>query len=413
MKKNVKKIMRLILFFFLLVFIFFLINNYIKKEADDLFMVDLTNYSLSEVKNYAKRYELKLKINYTYSKIDKDKIISQNIKPKAKFARGDYLEVTVVKEIDDKLWAKYQVNELGMVPIMMYHGIFNLNNSDVVYTGGNVDSDGYNRTTEAFINDLEMFYQNDYRMIRLNDYINSEIDVPLGTSPIILTFDDGARNNINVLGYDKKGNLIIDPNSAVGILEHFKKKYPDFQVTATFFLNAGLFNQPQYNEDILKWLIKNGYDIGNHTKNHDNLSKMTKDEVMMSIGYMYQLFEEIIPNQYVNIISLPFGLPDSKNHQHFPYILGGTYHNTEYQNLTALRVGWDADYSPYHQAFDCTYLKRIRAWDNNGVDFDIEMVFNNLKQTRYISSGLKDVIVIPKEKSPNLASDLNMEVIEY
>lgn len=71
-------------------------------------------------------------------------------------------------------------------------------------------------------------------MIRLNDYINGIVDVELGKSPIVLTFDDGLENNIKVTGLDSDGNIIIDPNSAVGILEEFKKKYPDFNVTATF-----------------------------------------------------------------------------------------------------------------------------------------------------------------------------------
>ena len=66
-------------------------------------------------------------------------------------------------------------------------------------------------------------------------------------------------------GYDEKGNIIIDPNCAVGILEEFKKKYKDFNVTATFFLNGGMFQQKEYNEKIIKWLIENGYDIGKHT----------------------------------------------------------------------------------------------------------------------------------------------------
>lgn len=73
-------------------------------------------------------------------------------------------------------------------------------------------------------------------MIRLNDYINGIVDVELGKSPIVLTFDDGLENNIKVTGLDSDGNIIIDPNSAVGILEEFKKKYPDFNVTATFFV---------------------------------------------------------------------------------------------------------------------------------------------------------------------------------
>ena len=144
-------------------------------------------------------------------------------------------------KIDDSVYEKYHVNELGKVPIMMYHGI--VDTKENTYTGGNVDKDGYNRTADAFREDLEMYYEKGYRMIRLADYVKGIIDVELGYSPIIITFDDGNKNNFNVLGKNEDGSLQIDPNCAVGILEEFKKKHPDMHVTATFFVMDGLFNQ--------------------------------------------------------------------------------------------------------------------------------------------------------------------------
>ena len=152
------------------------------------------------------------------------------------------------KELTLEDYKSKNVDESGEVPIMMYHGIHHKNNSDTKYIGGNVDNDGYQRTTESFINDLEFYYTEGYRMVRLTDYVDGNIDVELGKSPIILTFDDGLENNIKVIGLDGTGDIIIDPNSAVGILESFKEKYPDYNVTATFFVNGGLFQQEEYNE---------------------------------------------------------------------------------------------------------------------------------------------------------------------
>ena len=79
---------------------------------------------------------------------------------------------------------------------MMYHGI--IDTEDNKYTGGNVDKNGYKRTAKAFREDLEFYYKNGYRMIRLTDFVDENIDVELGKSPIILTFDDGLSNNIKV-----------------------------------------------------------------------------------------------------------------------------------------------------------------------------------------------------------------------
>ena len=128
--------------------------------------------------------------------------------------KDDVKQENIEKKLTSEDYKKNNVNELGDVPIMMYHGIHNKKNSETNYINGNVDKDGYQRTSEAFSNDLEFYYQNGYRMIRLTDYVDGEFDVELGKSPIILTFDDGLSNNILVNGIDKDGNLIIYENCA-------------------------------------------------------------------------------------------------------------------------------------------------------------------------------------------------------
>ncbi len=317
------------------------------------------------------------------------------------------------KELTIEDYKNNNVNELGEVPIMMYHGIHNKKNSETSYTGGNVDKDGYQRTTEAFINDLEFYYSNGYRMIRLTDYVDGNINTELGKSPIILTFDDGLSNNINVTGLDKDGNIIIDPNSAVGILESFKKKYPDYNVTATFFVNGGLFGQKEYNEKILKWLVDNGYDIGNHTYSHVNFTEADSKRSIEEVGSVYKILDEIIPNKYVNIVALPFGSPYSLDHTNMPYIFSTDYNNKTYITKSALRVGWKAESSPFSKDFEPRFLKRIRAYDNNGKDFDIEMNFNLLEKTKYISDGDIDTVVIPENEKDKLSESVKKEVKIY
>lgn len=322
-----------------------------------------------------------------------------------------------IEKFKEELTVKdYQVNkvdELGQVPIMMYHGIQNKKNSDTPYIGGNIDKDGYQRTAESFINDLEFYYSNGYRMIRLTDYIDGNIDVELGKSPIILTFDDGLENNIKVIGLDKNGEIIIDPKSAVGILESFKEKYPDYQVTATFFVNGGLFNQKEYNQKILKWLIENGYDIGNHTYSHVDFSSVDVIKTQEEVGKLYDLLDNIIPEKYVNVVALPFGSPYSLEHENMNYIFDCKYNNKNYKTKSTLRVGWTAENSPYSIEFNSKFLKRIRAYDNNGEEFDIEMNFKLLENNRYISDGDIKTIVIPSQKEEKLNKNFQKEVKLY
>lgn len=377
-------------------------------------MIDLSTMSLNQINKYVDEHNLNLKIDKIYSEeIEKDKIIGQSISKNTVINSGDTLTITIsLGPIPVSVYQENKVNELGNVPIMMYHKIVNMTNDETKYTGGNVDRDGYNRTAEAFKKDLEMYYNNGYRMVRLTDYMNGNIDTKLGKSPIVLTFDDGNKDNINVLGIDDSDNLIIDPDSAIGILEIFKAKYPDFKVTATFFLNSNLFGQPQYNKQILEWLIDNGYDIGNHTKNHVDFENADASVSQEEVAYMYRLFDTIIPNKYIHVVALPYGSPYKKTHPNFSYILSGTNEEYTYTTDSTLQVGWDAEYSPFHKNFDRTFMKRVRAWDNDGIDFDIKMVFNNLENKRYISDGNPNYIVIPDDCNLNIDIP-NKKIIKY
>ncbi len=411
-KVNYGKIFLAILLLFIAVFGGYKLLN--KTKADKkVLMIDVTEMDLNAAKVLLEDYKLDMSITYKYSdEVEKDKIISQSIAKDTEINNFDKLELTVsLGKLDKEKLKNDGINEMGKVPIMMYHGIKNMKNSDTPNTGGNVDKDGYTRTVEAFRNDLEFYYKKGYRMVKLSDYISGKIDVEYGKSPIILTFDDGNDNNIKVTGLDSDGNIIIDKNSAVGVLEEYKKKYPDYNVTAIFFVTSALFNQPEYNEKILHWLIDNGYEVGNHTKGHNNLSDTSTSETQEVIGYMYDKLEGILGDKYSKIVALPFGSPYNKTHSNYKYVISGEYNGKTYETLGALRVGWEPEVSPFNKEFDPTFLKRCRAYDNNGVDFDIEMVFRMLDKSRYISDGEVSRVVTSKSNGDNLKTD--KEIILY
>lgn len=412
MKRRRLKYKNILIAVIIVLVLTFSISLFTNKEVK---MIDLKEKTIDEIKEYANKVNLKLEIKEEYHKeIKKGKLISQNIKVDSIITKGEQLTVVIsLGRLGKDYYLKHKVDESGNIPIMMYHGIHNLKNDDTAYTGGNIDKDGYQRTAEAFRGDLEFYYDNNYRMIKLKDYIDRKIDVEVGKSPIILTFDDGLKNNIRIMGLDDKEELIIDPNSAIGILESFKKKYPDFNVTATFFLNGDLFEQPEYNEKILNWLIDNGYDIGNHSYSHLDFTKIKNKEVEQEVGKLYSLLDELIKNKYVNIVSLPFGSPYDVNHKNFSHILKSTYEGKTYETKSTLRVGWESELSPFHKNFDPLFLKRIRAYDNLGNNFDIIHNFKLLEENRYISDGDKDTIVIPSEKIDKIAEQTELEIIKY
>ena len=162
--------------YILVVLVLLLISCQTNKEVK---MIDLSNMSLNDIKDYAKANNLNLELKEEYNEdISKDKIISQSIEKDKIINNNDKLVVIIsLGKIPVSLYKDNKVNELGYVPIMMYHGIINKTNDETSYTKGNVDKQGYNRTKEAFVNDLEMYYKNNYRMIRLKDYMDGNINI--------------------------------------------------------------------------------------------------------------------------------------------------------------------------------------------------------------------------------------------
>ncbi|MDW7674761.1 MAG: hypothetical protein SCK28_09515, partial [Bacillota bacterium] len=99
--------------------------------------------------------------------------------------------------------AKLGVNELGQVMVLMYHVI------------GDKEAE-WARTRENFRSDLLRLYELGYRSVKMSDFLKGEIATAPGTTPVILTFDDGTPGHFRFIETDD--GLEVDPDSAVGIL---------------------------------------------------------------------------------------------------------------------------------------------------------------------------------------------------
>ena len=104
-------------------------------------------------------------------------------------------------------FALYKPNELGEIPVLMYH---NIREPEAVWT----------RTPDNFRADLQRFYDLGYRLVSLTDVVTNNINIPAGTSPLVLTFDDGSAGHFRLIK-NEKGEIIVDPDCAVQIILDF------------------------------------------------------------------------------------------------------------------------------------------------------------------------------------------------
>lgn len=292
-------------------------------------------------------------------------------------------------------------NELGKIMVLMYHGI-------------DSEESTWVRTPENFRKDLLNLYNNGYRPISLKDFVNNNINIEQGYTPVIITFDDGNLNNFNIIGEDEKGNPILDPNCAVAILEEFNKSHPDFPLEATFFINGtNPFRQEEYIEYKLNYIVSKGMDIGNHTLGHDNFKKFNKGEykkLQEVIGAEAFFLESLIPDYEVNTLALPFG-SRPKDRELYKYLEEGEFNGKKYKNIAVLNVGWMPSVSPVDKKFNKYSIHRVRASEMNvdGVGiYDWINYFKKHPEKKYISDGNPDIITIPKK----LESNLDLEKIK-
>lgn len=278
---------------------------------------------------------------------------------------------------------KMGVDETGKIMIIMYHRI-GQNNSY------------YTRTIDAFKSDLQRLYDLGYRTVAYSDYIQGTFDIPKGTTPVVLTFDDGDISNFRYL--ETETELMIDPDSAVGILEAFSSQHPDFGTNAIFFLNKdNPFGQAKYLDDKMAYLYEHGYEIGNHTLHHDSLKGQSLEDIQKGVGANVAFYSDAYPNFIMDNIALPFGERPS-DPDLYQGIFESDYNGYEYHNHSALLVGWRPEWPIYAIENYTGFLNRVQCGDEK---FQLTYWLDYLEdhpQERFISDGKADIVTIPLSK---------------
>lgn len=307
-----------------------------------------------------------------------------------------------------------QPNELGLIPVLMYH--------DIRKEEPEVD-DGYTRSVADFKADLQALYDLDYYVVPLRDIVANEIAAPPGKHPVALTFDDGTAGHFRYLD-QPEGSLTIDPNSAVGVLEEFFTAHPDFGRGGYFAVppttcfdweaSGAEPDQTPYCGQKLKWLLDNGYEVGNHTRDHADLLDLDDETFMEKVGEGWIGLQEAHPEARPDILALPFGnYPDSEKRPHQRRLLreGFTYKGIEITIAGALMVGANPAFSPASTEWDPLYIARIRAYDGELGSTEWLQTLSDNPEQLYTSDGDPGTITVPALVSSALG-DVNRAGVE-
>ncbi|MEU7478407.1 polysaccharide deacetylase family protein [Lentzea sp. NPDC042327] len=288
----------------------------------------------------------------------------------------------------------YSANELGDVPVLMYHRI--------VDTPATV----YDRTPADFRAELERLAGEGYVPITTAEYASGEIDIPAGTHPVVLTFDDGHPTQFALT---PEGTPV--PGTAVAIMLEVAGRHPGFRPVASFYVNGDPFGDPG-GKRTLTWLADHDMEVGNHTLTHSNLGAAPAEEAQRDIARGDAAIRAAGPTPVT--ISLPFGVHPVQEE----LAVKGRADGVGYEYTGALLVGANPAPSPYSADFDRLRIPRIRSQGPTGQEaaFGSSVWLDKLAagaSVRYTSDGVRDRIAFPQGGSRSVAADYQAMAHSY
>lgn len=325
---------------------------------------------------------------------DDDPVATDSSKPTTSASASSSSTPSATPAAEDVDPASVKANELGSVPVMMYHVV-------------KPDAKGeYDQTPDEFKAELERMHKAGFVPITTRDLVNGDIDIPAGKHPVVMTFDDSSPGQIQI-GADGKPT----PDSAVGILEAFSEANPDFPATASFYVNSGAFNDPK----AVPWLIENGYEVGLHTQTHINLKQSSEATIQKELAGNADEIKTAAPSADTDwTLALPLGIAPTNS----ALIHEGESGGKSYKIIGALLVGANPAKSPFNADFDPYKIARIRSGPKGAkaVDFDSSYWLDELadgKWTAYTSDGDPSKISYPSTSKTTLGSKFADKANKY
>ena len=215
-------------------------------------------------------------------------------------------------------------NELGEVPVLLYQEI-------------STDRGDGIRSPADLAKDIDLLKSEGFQPINLRDLASGNIDILAGMSPVVLTFDDSALTQYNIVD-----DGTLDPQSAVGILQAAVDS-GGWAAKATFYClldvrskDLELFGQSDRQQEKLRNLVDWGYEIGSNTVSNLNLNKAYAPDVQKELGDSQTRLQDLIGGGY-QVISL--SVPSGEYPANESLLVSGTYNGKAYKYTSAVTLG--------------------------------------------------------------------------
>jgi peptidoglycan/xylan/chitin deacetylase (PgdA/CDA1 family) len=270
-------------------------------------------------------------------------------------------------------------NELGLVPIVMYHSVGERSGSRRL----TYDRRGLNISPATFRKQLALMHRAGWYPVNLRDLMSARVDIPVGKTPVVLTFDDARASQFRMLP-----NGSVDPECAVAILEAFAANHPDWPARATFFVlpasayNPAPFGQAKLAARKIRYLVDRGYEVANHSLSHGWMDRMSESRLRDEVAGAIARIRKLDGRATMDTFAYPYGAAPRSARLREAVRLGERK-GLPYQNRCMV-IAWGGPAHPYaHKGLDLDRVPRIGVAPG-----ELEAAVRALNErTRYISDG--------------------------
>ncbi|GII76930.1 xylanase [Sphaerisporangium rufum] len=302
--------------------------------------------------------------------------------------------VTATAELARRVGA----NELGLVPVLMYHRIQKKRRASI------------DRTPAQLRAELVTLAESGYVPVTAAEFAAGRMDVPAGSHPVVLTFDDGSPTHF-ALGADGWPA----PDTAVRIILDVARDHPGFRPVATFWVNKEPFGITGHDRQAaaVRWLVDHGFEVANHTYDHPDLRRLRKKKVAEQIVRQSRLLHAAGAPRSATF-ALPYGSMPRKR----ATARSGKWDGTSYRFDAVFLAGAEPAISPYAKGFDRFAIPRVQSNGKKGEcrkwcsQYWLEWLDRH-PDRRYTSDGDPARVSMPREIRGKIATKSREMAIAY